>query len=390
MRLANHALAFQFITATRDLGGADLDRARTGSRRSLLLGAEHQLRQPLNAVNLLIGELSQGVSGRARDDVLADMRYAVSLSNQWLDALVELEKADQGALSPQAQDVALSEVFLRLKEDFARRFADQGLDLRVVRTTQFVRSDPVFLKRILSLLLDNAAKFTREGKVLLGCRRMGGMIRVEVWDTGLGIAADEWLRVFDPYVRLDNEVRPRERGLGVGLPLARRLAVLSGEQLEISSKLGKGSCFSLTLRGVDRNRPQVPLAQERSGVPRNPLDKAKILLLEGDDAALLSNQFDLWGATVQQVAATRSALAHGLEQEPALVVADGLTFEACGGWDLLSAARQARPEAPGLILLGDAPGGAILPEGETPFHLLSRPIKPARLRALTMFALTAP
>lgn len=367
-----------------------MDRSRTGSRRSLLLGAEHQLRQPLNAVNLLIGELSQGVSGRARDEVLADMLYAVSLSNQWLDALVELEKADQGALVPEAKDVSLAEVLLRLKEEFAGQFADRGLDLRVVGTTQRVRGDPMFLKRILSLLLDNAAKFTREGKVLLGCRRSGAMIRVEVWDTGLGIAADEGQKVFDPYVRLDNEVRPRERGLGVGLPLARRLAVLSGGKLEISSKLGKGSCFSLTLHGAGRDRPQEARASERSGVPRNPLDKAKILLLEGDDAALLSNQFDLWGATVEQVAATRSALADGLEQEPALVIADGPAFEACGGWDLLSAAKRVRPEPPGLILLGDPPAGAALPQSEIPFHLLSRPIKPARLRALTMFALTAP
>lgn len=364
-----------------------MDRARTGLRRSLLLGAEHQLRQPLNAVNLLVGELSQGVSGRNQDAVLDDLRYAVSLSNSWLDALVELEKADQGLLAPQAREVPLGEVFARMKEEFGPRLDEQGLEFRVARSTQFVRSDPAFLRRILTILLDNAAKFTREGKVLLGCRRMGPMVRVEVWDTGLGMAADEWLNVFDPYVRLDNEVRPRERGLGLGLTLARKLAAASGEQLEVFSKLGKGSCFSLTLRAVDRQRPQVPMAQQRSGIPRNPLDRAKILLLEGDDVGLLSNHFDLWGASVKQVAATRSALAQGLEARPALVVADAMIFEACGGWNLLSAAKRVHAESPGLILLSDRQDAATTEHTETPFHFLTRPIKPARLRALSLFAL---
>ena len=364
-----------------------MEQARIRPRRSLLLGAEHQLRQPLNAANLLIGELSQGGSGRDRDVVLNDLRYALALSNHWLDALVELEKADQGLLEAEAREVSLDEIFLRLKEDFAKRLEDQGLTLRLVPSSQIVHGDPALLRRVLSILLDNAAKFTREGKVLLGCRRMGSMVRVEVWDSGLGIAADEWLSVFDPYVRLDNEVRPRERGLGVGLTVARRIAALCGDQLEVSSELGKGSCFSLTLRGVDRRRPQVPLAQERSGIPRNPLDQAKILLLEGDDAGLLSDHFDLWGANVQQVAATRAALAQGLEARPSLVVADDLIFEACGGWDLLSAAKRVHAKSPGVILLSDRQDRAVAPAAEAAHHFLSRPVKAARLRSLSLFAI---
>ncbi|NIA71158.1 HAMP domain-containing histidine kinase [Pelagibius litoralis] len=366
-----------------------MDQAKTKRPRSLLLGAEHQLRQPLNAVSLLIGELSHGLSGRDRDAVIDDLRYALMLSNHWLDSLVELEKVDQGLVVPLVEDLHLDEVFARLREDFAENFRGQGLDFRVVSSKQIVRADPGFLRRILTVLLDNAAKFTREGKVLLGCRRMGGMVRIEVWDSGLGVAADEWMKVFDPYFRLENEVRPRERGLGLGLTLAGKLAALSGDQLEVTSRLGHGSCFSLTLRAVDPRQPRSSPAQEHSGMPPNPLDGARILLLEQDEAEVLSNHFALWGAQVQQGAATAAALTQELDARPALLVADHLTFEACGGWDLLSAVRRANGEVPAVILLGEQ-GGKPSKDMGVPVHFMARPVKPARLRALCLFALAPP
>ncbi len=370
----------------RDKGVAALDQARVGPRRSLLLGAEHQLRQPLNAVSLLIGELSQGISGRDRDAVIDDLRYALKLSNRWLDSLVELEKAGQGLVVPELADVHLDEVFPRLQEDFAENFEGLGLDFRVVQSKQVVRADPHLLRRILTILLDNAAKFTREGKVLMGCRCVGDMVRIEVWDSGLGMAADEWLRVFDPYFRLENEVRPRERGLGVGLTLARKLAALSGDQLEVASRLGSGSCFSLTLRAVDVSRPRVPVAQQHSGLPPNPLDGADILLLEGDEAALLSNHLELWGASVHLTAASRAALAQGVERQPLLVLADHEAFENCGGWELLANLRRLGEDVPPVILV--SADAAAPPDAGV--HILQRPVRPARLRALCLFALAPP
>src|SRR3546814_10675391 len=118
-----------------------------------------------------------------------------------------------------------------------------GLDFRVVSTGAVVRADPDLLRRLLTLLLDNAAKFTPAGKVLLGCRRFGGGVRIEVRDSGPGIAEKQAAQVFEPFFRLENEVRPRERGLGLGLAYARRLAALAGD--------------SLTLTGRDRESPRL-------------------------------------------------------------------------------------------------------------------------------------
>ncbi len=374
----------------RNKGVAALDQARMGPRRSLLLGAEHQLRQPLNAVSLLVGELSQGISGRDRDAVIDDLRYALKLSNRWLDSLVELEKAGHGLVVPDVADVHMDEIFPRLQEDFAENFEGLGLDFRVVESKLVVRADPHLLRRILTILLDNAAKFTREGKVLMGCRRMGAKVRVEVWDSGLGMAADEWLRVFDPYFRLENEVRPRERGLGVGLTLAQKLAALCGDELAVASRLGSGSCFALTLQAADHRRPRAPLVQEHSGVPPNPLDGADVLLLEDEETALLSNHLDLWGASVHRAAASRAALAQGVERGVALVLADEKTFEICGGWELLANLSRLGESVPPVILVSENAEAVAPPDVKAGVHFLLRPIRPARLRALCLFALAPP
>jgi anti-sigma regulatory factor (Ser/Thr protein kinase) len=358
-----------------------------------LLEAEHQLRQPLNAISLLVSELRQGASGRDLDAVIADLRYAVDLSNVWLTSLADLEKADCGLLDLHIQNVALRDVFAPLREEFSPRLAHLGLDFRVVEAGAVVRADPVLLRCVIALLLDNAAKFTRDGKILLGCRRTttaeGGGIRIEVWDSGFGVAEEEKHRLFEPFFRLDNEARPRERGLGLGLAYAARLVALAGDALTVTSKLGRGSCFALTLReagssgdreidngGPDSDKP-------RGGMPANPLEDVVVALMEGPDAATLLDSLLAWGACPQLQPA--EGLAAALDGGAALVIADEAVFAGGGGWDLLG---QARPRsAPAVILVTDR---AAEKAGEPPpaAYFLKRPVKLAQLRSLCHYALS--
>jgi len=219
-------------------------------KQSLLLAAQHQLRQPLNALSLLIGELLHDPSADDLAGIAEDMRVAVRLQNAWLDALVELETATLGAIEAETHAVPLQAVFANIAEDVAPRFSALGLELRVVATLSTVRADAALLRRVLALLLDNAAKFTPAGKVLLGCRRDAGGLRVELWDSGPGMTPDEAAQVFEPFFRLENEVRPRERGLGLGLAVARRLAQLAGGRLTLRVRPGRGCCFRLLLPGA--------------------------------------------------------------------------------------------------------------------------------------------
>lgn len=359
--------------------------------RSLLLGAEHQLRQPFNAISLLVGELSQGISGRDRDAVIEDLRYALRLSSSWLDSLVEFEKVGQGQIVSQPHNLLLSDLLARMQDYYLQRFAELKLRFRVVGSRQIVRADGALVQRILALLLDNAAKFTPQGGVLLGCRRQEGAVRLEVWDTGPGIAADMQQKVFEPFFRLENEVRARERGLGLGLPLAQGLAALSGAGIGLRSSPGRGSCFHLTLPSVTQRPAQRWAEGADSGdhsVSTNPLEGIRVLVMDCEDADLLCRYYALWGAVIDRAAAGRAALADGLAAGPALLVAEQQAFDGCGGWSVIAAAQRGQAQGTALILLGGQRPESAPKAAKGRLHLLARPVKPARLRALSLFAIS--
>ncbi len=343
-----------------------------GNGRGLLLAAQHQLRQPLNAIGLLAGELRQGPDARDLAAIADDLQYAVTLSNAWLDSLVALEQARQGLLDCRTGGVSLQQVFNDLRGDFEARFEVLGLAFRVVPTRAAVRADPVHLRRILAILLDNAARFCGRGGVLVGCRRAGARLRVEIHDTGPGIPESEQHLVFEPFFRLENEVRPRERGLGLGLAYARQLAALAGGQLTLRSVPGRGACFALTLppaAGAD----EAPACE----VVTNPLEGMEVILLEGAAAAELRANLESWGAVPRVIPV--SGLAGALAAGARLVIADGEDFAGPGGLDRLGKGAAT------FVLLADR-----LPEEPAPMaaHYLQRPVKPARLRALCHYALT--
>jgi len=356
--------------------------------RGLFLEAQHQLRQPLNALGLMIGELQQGPSGRDLKVIADDMRYALQLSNAWLDSLADLEAAEQGLLALDIQDVPLPTVFAGLRDDFARRFTQLGLDFRVVPSQATVRADPALLRRLIALLLDNAAKFTPSGKVLLGCRRAGADLRIEVWDSGLGVGPEEAERLFEPFFRLENEVRPRERGLGLGLTFARRLAELAGDRLTLRSTRGRGSCFALTLQvslgaaGAPRQGGGERDTEHLPAQPANPLEAAEVLLLDGIEAATLAACLQSWGAVVRVT--SPAGLAAALAAEPKLAIADREAFAVAGGWEAATAERRTA-----IMLVTDTPPDKSDPRASSA-HYLQRPVKPARLRSLCHFALSRP
>lgn len=383
-----------------------MKRSSKGRDSSYFLAAQHQLRQPLNALGLLVGELRQSVSEADREAIVDDMRYALDLSNAWLDSLADLERAERGLLRFAPQDVPLQQVFTRLQDEFRPHFNHLGLGFRVVPTAAVVRADPAVLRRLLALLLDNAAKFTRDGKVLLGCRRAGGRLRIEVRDSGPGVPQDAQARVFEPFFRLENEVRPRERGLGLGLAYAQRLAELAGEALTLTSGPEGGACFALTLPRADAAAGNVAAGDRmagdlvagdtasgdvglQAGAPSdatgNPLVGAAVLLVEGPDATAVKGSLETWGAVVTLVppAALASRLASMSAGAPDLVIADRGAVEAAGAGDVL---RRAAAHAAVILIVEDT---AETGEGAG-VHVLQRPVKAARLRALCHYVLSRP
>ena len=247
------------------------DRAQSADRSKtrFLAAASHDLRQPIHALSLIVSTLAMlgkrgavpagdavGLAGRARAIV-------GSLSGL-LNGLLDISKLDAGVVTAAREPVNLGQLFRDLDSEFGAEARQRGLGWRVVGREVTVDSDPMMLRRILSNLLSNAFRYTAHGGVLLGCRRRGGHVEIQVWDTGPGIAPDQQQTVFEEFVQLHNPARDRAQGLGLGLAIVRRTAELLGHPLKLVSRPERGSMFSITVPLARTALPDMPAA-ERPG-----------------------------------------------------------------------------------------------------------------------------
>lgn len=230
------------------------DRAQAADRAKtrFLAAASHDLRQPIHALSLLIATLSVlghrgAVQSSDARDLAGKAKSIVGNLSALLNGLLDISRLDAGVVTVAKETVNLSQLFHHLGNEFAPAAKDRGLDWRVVESRLQVESDPMMLKRVLGNLLSNAFRYTISGGVLLGCRRRGAAVEIQIWDTGPGIPLDQQAMVFEEFVQLQNPARDRTQGLGLGLAIVRRAAVLLQHPLKLVSVTGRGSMFSVTV-----------------------------------------------------------------------------------------------------------------------------------------------
>ena len=201
-----------------------------------------------------------------------------------LNSLLDINQLEAGVIRPDFANFAVNDLLERMKNEFAFHMRAHALEWRVLPSRLAVRSDPRLLEQMIRNLLSNAVKYTSKGGVLLGCRRRGDRLRIEVWDTGLGIPQGQLQAIFQEFHQIDNPSRELSQGLGLGLAIVQRLGDLLGHTVDVRSRRGSGSVFSI----------EVPLAQEGTLlVPLGPPSESEeITALEGvvliveDDPAL--------------------------------------------------------------------------------------------------------
>jgi CheY-like chemotaxis protein/anti-sigma regulatory factor (Ser/Thr protein kinase) len=254
--------------------------------------------------------------------------------------------------------------------------------LRVAATHLAVRSDPQLLRRILQNFLSNALRYTRQGGVLLGARRMGDEVRIEVWDSGPGIAPEQRARIFDEFQRLDQPSPWGEKGLGLGLSICDRLAGILGHRLDLHSQPGHGSCFAVT---VPRNEP---VAARRHKILHSGPDARlplTVLCLDNDESILdgMRALLSRWGVDCRTAVDVDQARAE-LQRGPVdLILAD---YHLADDTDGLQALEQLRadfaPLPPAAIITADGSIELKQRARTLGYPLLHKPVKPAALRAL--------
>jgi signal transduction histidine kinase len=217
------------------------------SKSRFLAAASHDLRQPLQALRLYLDTLDARLTDRMDRRILAGAIDALAAGEDLLRNYLDVSVLEAGILAPRLDDVALKPLLEELTRQYAAEADAKGLDLRMVPPHATVRSDPALLRRLLSNLIANAIRYTQDGGVLIGCRHQGDAVRIEVWDTGIGIPADKLDSVFEDFYQVGNSERDRTRGLGLGLSVVDRTARLLDHKVTVRSRVGKGSVFSVTL-----------------------------------------------------------------------------------------------------------------------------------------------
>ncbi len=357
------------------------------AKSRFLAAASHDLRQPLHALGLYVSLLEETPSPSDRADIIARIGASSSALETLFNALLDVSRLDAGRVEVHPRHVPLMELFERLDAAFRLQAQENGLQLRVVPTSAVLFSDPVLVERILRNLLSNAINYTRQGKVLLGCRRRGDTLRVDVIDTGPGIPLAEQERVFEEFHQLQNPERDRSKGLGLGLAIVRRLARLLNHRIELRSTPGHGCAFCLQLPAGDagqlREAPAAPLTLATTAG----LQGRTVLLIDDESAILSAMQRVLsgWGCRVLCADSATQALTKISGENavrPDLVLSDHRLREGQNGLDAIRAVRRAlNTPLPAILISGDTAPEVLRAAADFGCPLLHKPVKPARLRA---------
>ena len=227
------------------------EQANLGKSR-FLAAASHDLRQPLQTISLLQGLLAIKVKDQATLKLVARLDETLGAMSGMLNTLLDINQLEAGIVRAERTRFLIDDLIERLRTEFSYHAESQGIGWHVVTSSLAIHSDPRLLEQMLRNLLSNAMKYTTKGRVLLGCRRRGDKLRIEVWDTGPGIPEGQLQRIFEEFHQLDNPARERSRGLGLGLAIVERLAELLDHRIDVRSRPGKGSVFAI----------EVPLGQD--------------------------------------------------------------------------------------------------------------------------------
>jgi two-component system, sensor histidine kinase len=351
-----------------------------------LAAASHDLRQPMHALGLFVAQLRNHVTSAEGSRLVDRINNAVTGMNELFSALLDIAKLDAGALTPAVAEFPVAELLGRIGSTFAAAAEEKGLSLRLAATSAWVRSDPVLLERIVLNLVSNAVRYTTSGGIVVGCRRRGVLLRIDVADSGPGIPEDQRRKIFSEFYRIADAAKTSQNGLGLGLAIVKRLCALLDHAIELTSTPGKGSCFSVTVPMA------APAALSKSEQPQHAaLDVARgmMVVVIDDDAVVLESMRGLlcnWGCRVVTAATPEAALTEvkriGREARPDLIISAYHLADRQLGVTAIAKLREAYGALPAFVMSGDTAPERLREAQECGHHLLHKPVQPMTLRAM--------
>ena len=375
-------LRFENIDLLKELRlQTDIALQANAEKSRFLAAASHDLRQPVHALGLFVGALRAQPLRKASRGLIDHIESAVDALDGLFTSLLDISKLDAGVVDVNWEPVPLGPLMQRLARELEAEAAAKGLKLRVRPTSRVLRSDPVLVERVLRNLMTNAVRYTEQGRILVGLRREGGRVRIEVRDTGVGIAATDQQTVFREFQQVGNPERDRSKGLGLGLAIVQRIAPLIEAEVRLASAPGRGSTFSLIAPAWRGELPTPAMAPHAlGGSPTGP-----ILVVDDEIevrqamAALLTQ----WGMP-HHVAASAKDLIAGLSADvaPALIISDHRLRDGETGMTAVSQLREAfGHQVPAMLVTGDTAPDRLGEVDASGLLVLHKPVSNTKLRA---------
>jgi signal transduction histidine kinase len=361
------------------------------AKSSFLAAASHDLRQPVHALGLFVGALRAVALPPEGIRLVERIEESVVSMDGLFSAILDISRLDAGVIEARPEAFSIKPMLNRICDDYAREAEEKSIALICCPSSAIIFTDPPLLERILRNLVSNAVRHTRSGRVIVGCRRSAGSVRIEVWDTGPGIPPHERDRIFQEYFQLRNPERDRAMGLGLGLAIVRRLSVLLDCPIKLRSRPGQGSCFS-----VEIPIAAGPAVSARPNALANTAEAARgLIVVVDDEEAIRDAMYSLltsWGYEV--IAAGSGAevmhLVARLAESPDLIICDYRLRDDENGIDVVEQLRDRCNRAvPAMLITGDTAADRLMEAQASGLLLLHKPVPNGKLRAAVVNLIAA-
>jgi len=384
LKVVAETLEQRVVDRTAELAGAKAEAERANRAKTRFLAAvSHDLAQPLNAAHLFVHALSPQLSLAPHREALANIDGALGSAESLLSGLLDISRLDAGGMAPKRQVLRINDLLQHLVAEFRVLAAQKGLPLDCVPCSAWVNTDPQLLRRVLQNFLGNAVRYTARGRIVVGCRRRGDALAIEVWDTGPGIAEADQTVIFEEFRRLDSG----GQGLGLGLAIAERVSRLLGHPLRLRSWPGRGTVFAIEVPRA-APAPAVALAPEPPA-PEPP--RSRVLVVDNDPDVLRGMQALLSGWHCEVLAARDGdeALRLVALAMPDLLLLDYHLDGGHTGLELRERLAAAMPPRPCVIITADHSAQVRDAAAAAGCALLHKPLKPLALKSVMARLLAA-
>ncbi len=365
----------------------------SSAKSTFLAAASHDLRQPLHAMGFFIESLKKHLGTETQSLLLQKIEKTSDNLRGQLNALLDISKIDAGIIKPYVVPLSLEDIFKKLKIEFSPLAQERDISFRVLPVSWIIESDAHMIDRILNNLISNAIRYTdRGGKILLGCRKRGDVLNIEILDSGIGIPAHLTDHIFAEYYQINNPERDQSKGLGLGLSIVKGMCDLLHHKIEVTSTVGAGTRFRITVPLSNR----LPLSASDFNHQFNINSRTGNIILiddESDTLDAMSHLIEKWGHTVLSFEAEKDALGY-LQQHnftPDIIITDfRLREKRTGTQAINSINNHYKKNIPAIIITGDTAKDRMLQAQESGHILLHKPILPAKLRTVINNTLQKP